>query len=364
VRVLQVITPSKIAGAERSTTSLCEHLVKAGHGVVVACKLGHPLIEVMQKVGLDVRGVPISGKGNLAAPFHLARLARKERVDLINTQLSTAALWGSVAGKLAGVPVVATVRALNTKTCYVLADRVIAIAQAVKQHLVSQGMRAGRIDVVYNGIDPERYRPTVTRVEARERLGLDEDALVFALVAHLTAKKGHALFLDAAARIATRSAGHHYLFVGDGPERVHLERQAQRLALADRVTFTGFTPDVLPFYAASDVVVLPSIAMEGLGRVLMEGGLLGLPVIGSDMGGIAEVIQHQETGLVVPPGDVRALADAMLRLGGDPDLRARMGAAGRERVRRLFTIPAMVEGTLATYRQALRDRGKALDEAA
>jgi glycosyltransferase involved in cell wall biosynthesis len=235
------------------------------------------------------------------------------------------------------------------------------VAQAVKEHLVAQGMRAERIDVVYNGIDPERYWQTMTRAEARRRMDLDEDAVVFALVAHLTAKKGHAVFLDAAARIADRAAHHVYLFVGDGPERAHLEQQAQRLALADKVLFTGFTPDVLPLYAASDVVVLPSIAMEGLGRVLMEGGLLGLPAIGSDMGGITEVIDVGVTGLVVPPGDVRALAEAMLKLADDPDLRARMGAAGRERISRLFTIPAMVEGTLATYRRVLTDRGRAVE---
>jgi hypothetical protein len=90
MRILQVITPSRIAGAERSTTSLCEHLVRAGHEVVVACKQGHPLIPVIQEVGLEVRGLPISGKANVPAAFRLARLARQERVTVINTQLSTA----------------------------------------------------------------------------------------------------------------------------------------------------------------------------------------------------------------------------------------------------------------------------------
>jgi glycosyltransferase involved in cell wall biosynthesis len=358
LRILQVITPSKVAGAERSTTSLCEHLVKAEHEVIVACKRGSLLIPVMQEVGLDVRGLAISGKVNLAAPIRLARLARKERVDLINTQLSTAALWGSVAGRLTGIPVVATVRALNTKPCYLLADRVIAIAHGVKEHLVAQGMRADKIDVVYNGIDPERYRRTMSRQAARELLDLDVEAVVFAVVAHLTAKKGHAVFLDAAARIADRASNHLYLFVGDGPERSYLEQQARRLALAEKVVFTGFTPDVLPIYAAADVVVLPSIAMEGLGRALMEGGLLGLPVIGTRLGGVTEVIEEGVTGFTVPPSDVRALAEAMLKLAEDADLRTRMGAAGMERVSRLFTIPAMVEGTLATYRRALAAREK------
>jgi glycosyltransferase involved in cell wall biosynthesis len=163
MRILQVITPSRIAGAERSTTSLCEHLVRAGHEVIIACKQGHPLIPVMQEVGLDVRGITISGKGNVPAAFRLIRLARQERIEVINTQLSTAAVWGSVAGRLAAIPTVATVRALNTRTVYTLADRVIAVSHAVKAHLVAQGMRPERIDVVYNGIDPDRYRFTFSR---------------------------------------------------------------------------------------------------------------------------------------------------------------------------------------------------------
>jgi glycosyltransferase involved in cell wall biosynthesis len=352
LRILQVITPSKIAGAERSTTSLCEHLTRAGHTVVVACKQGHALVDVMQSVGLDVRPVPISGKLNVPAAFRLASLARREQVEVINTQLSTAALWGSIAGRLAGIPTVATVRALHTKTVYTLADRVIAVSHAVKQHLVAQGMRADIIEVVYNGIDPDRYRLTLTRQQAREQLGLDEAATVFAVLAHLTGKKGHAVFLDAAARIASRAGNHLYLFAGEGPERAHLERQAERLGLAERVVFAGFHADVLPLYAAADIVVLPSIAMEGLGRVLMEAGLLGLPAIGTDLGGAPEVVASGETGLIVPPGDVAALADAMLRLGEDAALREAMGNAARDRISRLFTIPAMVEGTLATYRRA------------
>jgi glycosyltransferase involved in cell wall biosynthesis len=353
LRILQVITPSKVAGAERSTTSLCEHLVRAGHEVVVACKAGQPLIGVMREVGLDVRPLGIGGKGNLAALFRLARLARQERVQVINAQLSTAALWGSLAGRLTGIPTVATVRALNTKTVYTLADRVIAVSHAVKDHLVAQGMRGDRIDVVYNGIDPARYRLMMDREEARRQLGLGTEQVVFAIVAHLTAKKGHAIFLDAAARMANQAADHQYMFVGDGPERANLERQAARLALGDRVAFPGYTPDVLPFYAAADVVVLPSIAGEGLPRVLMEAGLLGRPVIGTRLSGAPEIIEQGVTGLIVPPGNVADLAEAMLRLGRDADLRERMGAAAAERVRRLFTIPAMLEGTLATYRKVI-----------
>jgi glycosyltransferase involved in cell wall biosynthesis len=358
LRILQVITPARIAGAERSTTSLCEHLVKAGHEVIVACKKNQPLIQVMQDVGLDVRGLDISGKGNVGAALRLARLVRQERIEVINTQLSTAALWGSVAGRLTRVPTVATVRALNTKAVYVLANRVIAVSHAVKEHLVCQGMHGDRIDVVYNGIDPERYRLRLSRPEARQQLGLDPDALIFVVIAHLSIRKGHAVYLDAAARIASGVARQLHVFAGEGPERENLERQARQLGLAERVIYAGFTSDVLPVYAAADVVVLPSITGEGLPRALLEGGLVGRPVIGTRLSGSPEIVDDGVTGLIVPSGDVAGLAEAMHRLAEDADLRERMGAAGTERISRLFSVPSMVEGTVATYRRALKEHGR------
>src|SRR5262249_51878492 len=143
-----------------------------------------------------------------------------------------------------------------------------------------------------------------------------------------------------------------------GSEEGTLRKQARELQLADRVTFTGFLPDILPVYAAADVIVSSSVSGEGLPRALLEAGLLSRPVIGTRLSGTPEIVEEGVTGLIVPPGDAPALAGAMDRLAADPELRWRMGEAGADRVRRLFTIPAMVEGTLATYRQAIEAVGK------
>jgi len=359
MKVLQVITPSKIAGAERSTTSLCEHLVRAGHEVVVACKAGHPLVEVMRGAGLEVREARIGGKLNVAAPLRLARLARATGAEVIHTQLSTAALWGSVAGRLAGVPVVAHVRALNSKTCYVLADRVIAISRAVKRHLEAQGMRGERIDVVYTGLDSERYGTPMPRAAAKARLGIAAAQPAVGVVAHLTPKKGHAPFLEAAARVAACHPEVLFLFLGEGSQREALELRARELGLKERVRFLGFHADVLPFYAAMDVVVLPSIAGEGLPRTLLEASFLGIPVVGTDLSGVPEIIADGETGFVVPPGVPEPLAERMTRLIEDPSLRERLGAAGAARIRAQFTVPAMVAGTVASDERVQRMGGRA-----
>jgi glycosyltransferase involved in cell wall biosynthesis len=352
VNICQVITPSKLAGAERSTTSLCEHLQAAGHRVLIGCKKGSPLIDVMREVGLEVRPLPISGKLNLRGPLYVAALARHARAAVIHSQLSTAAWHSSFAGRVLGVPTVAHVRALNSPFFYRWATRVIAVSQAVKQHLVDHGLDGRKIDVVYNGIDPARYFLPSTRDEARRTLGLPAKGSVVGVVAHLSAKKGHLLFLDAFARIAARHPDTTVLFVGDGDERERLCAHVRCLGLTDRVIFAGFQRDVLPYYAAMDLVVLPSVEMEGLGRALQEGGLLRRPGIGTQLGGMPEVIRDGETGFIVPVGDVQALADRMHTLLEDPALREKMGAAAHEYITATFTVQAMVSGTLAVYERA------------
>ncbi|MFN3653480.1 MAG: glycosyltransferase [Armatimonadota bacterium] len=352
MNILQIITPSRISGAERSTLSLCEHLQAAGHRVVVGCKAGSPLLAVAREAGLDARPLSISGKLNARAPFRIAKLAREVEAEVLHTQLSSAAWHAGFAGRMLRMPVVAHVRALNSAFCYRGATRVIAISEGIKEHLVAQGLPPERIDVVYNGIDPGRYYLPCTRAEARRALGFPEEGELVGVVAHLTAKKGHDMFLRAFHPLASRYPRARVVFVGEGAERGALEAQARSLGLSERVTFAGFQPDVLPYYAAMDLVVLPSTDKEGLGRALQEGGLLGLPQIGSRLGGIPECIREGETGFTFPVGDVPALTECLDRLLADPALRTRMGQAAKRWVAETFTVRAMVAGVLATYDRA------------
>jgi glycosyltransferase involved in cell wall biosynthesis len=352
MQILQLITPSKIAGAERSTASLCEHLQKAGHGVVVGVKCGSPLLELMRGMGLDARPVRMGGKLNPAAPFRVAILAKKTGAAVIHCHLSTAALHGRLAGRIAGLPSIAHVRALNRPFWYRGATRVIAVSHAVKEHLVAHGMDPGKIDVVYNGVDPARYFLPCTREEAKRRLGLPEDAPLVGVVAHLTAKKGHAVFLEAFGSIAAKHPDARALLLGDGDERPTLAAQVKRLGLSERVIFAGFHRDVLPYYAALDVVALPSIEGEGLPRALLEGGLLGRAGIGTRLSGVPEILRDGETGFIVPIGDAGAMAERLDTLLGDAALRDRMGAAARDYVAATFTVEAMVAGVLAAYARA------------
>ena len=356
LRIVQLIAPSKIAGAERSTVSLCRGLSARGHDVSLLVKYSHELLETARAEGVDALSMRFAGKLNLLAVGRLARWFRRHNVDIVATQLSTASLWGTLAARYIGVPSVATVRALNSKTCYVYADRIITVSHAVKEHLVEQGVEASKIRVVYNGVDLSKFVPPANRERAKAAVDLPRNALIVGVVAHLTAKKGHKWFLDAVAPLLQTYPDLQILFLGEGDERANLRRQVAGLALEARVIFAGFHPDVVPWMSAMDALVLPPISKEGFGRVLVEAGAMSIPVIGTGVGGIGEVIVPGETGFVVAPGDSGALQTALCALLDDAELRQTMGAKGRERALREFSQERMVEQTERVYRELLAER--------
>ncbi|RYG69444.1 glycosyltransferase family 1 protein, partial [bacterium] len=356
LRVVQIIAPSKIAGAERSTIALCRGLASRGNRLWLLVKDGQPMIGAAAKEGVDVAPMRIGGKLNPFAVGRLLRWIRRHRVDIVATQLSTASLWGSIAAKILGIPCVATVRALNTKTCYVLADRIIVVSEAVKKHLTDQGIAPEKIRVVYNGIDLQRFQPVPDLKAAKEKVGFKSDDLIVGVTAHLTRKKGHRSFLQAASLVSGQMPNVKFLLVGEGREREALEAQVKAAGLTGRVVFAGFQDDVLPWMAAMDILVLPTIEKEGFGRVLVEAGAMAKPVISTDIGGMAEVVSQGESGLVVRAGEVSELADAMLRLLSDESQRISMGNAGRARALARFSVDQMVANTEAVYREVWNER--------
>lgn len=362
LRLMQIIAPSKVSGAEYLTVDLCRRLAARGHSVELLVKANHALIEVARAAGVSTSSERFSGKLNLLAMRRLRRRMRAFRVDLVATQLSTASLWGSLAARAIGVPCVATVHALNTKTCYLFADRIIVVSHAVKAHLAAQGIAPRKMRVVYNGIDLSRFERPLSDDETRAakiELGFEADAPLIGVVAHLTRKKGHRWFLEAAAALVEVSPRAQFVFVGDGPERAALEAQVESLGLKPNVRFAGFQKEVVPWIAALDILVLPTIQKEGFGRVLVEAGAMGKPVVSTPIGGISEVVMDGETGLIVPAFDAKALLDAMSGLTKNPERRTAMGLAGRARAVNHFSIERMVSETEKVYRELLAERALA-----
>jgi glycosyltransferase involved in cell wall biosynthesis len=352
LRVLHLITPKRYSGAERVCVQLCEDLQQRGHAVEVVTK---PLPEF--EVELARRGVPcrtarIANKFDFSRILAIRGMIRRYRADLVHTHLSTATQWGMIAAHFAGVPCVAHVHAMNRAIWYIWATRVIAVAGAVRDHLVRQGLPAERIEVVHNAVEVENL-PEVDRVAVRAALGVAPDAPLIAVAAHLSRRKGLHVLLDALPRVRERAPGLRCIVMGEGSCREELASQAAALGLQEVVAFPGFREDARDVMAASDVVCLPSTAGEGLPMALLEAMARRRPVVATRLAGVPEVVLDGETGLLAEPGDVGELAERLAALLEDAALRRRMGDAGRDFVARSFTRAHRCTRIEAVYRSAL-----------
>ncbi len=357
LNILKVICPHRFSGAERMAVYLAEGLRQRGHRVAFAIKEQDVFLQELAERDLECLSTRVRGKVNLSSVWRVAAAARRIKADVIHTHLSTGGWWGSFAGRLLGIPVLAHVHALNTKTCFVYANMIAACSEGVKDHLVRQGVPADRVRVIYNGIDPNALSNLRPLPQVREELGLTDGQPVIGVAAHLTPKKGQRHVIEATALLRDRRPDLLCYLIGEGGQRAELEQLAADLGVADRVRFLGYRHDAFDLMQALDVVILPSVAKEGLGVCLIEAGALGKPVIGSDAPGINEVIEGQRTGLLVAPGDTQALAGAIEALVSDPDLRRRMGRAGQARVGQQFTLDRMVETTEQLYYELLDRKG-------
>lgn len=230
------------------------------------------------------------------------------------------------------------------------ADRLIAVSHAAARALRDLCAAAQPIEVIYHVV------PEVT-IEAGPRA--PGGPLVFGCAAMLRAPKGHRYWLDSMPAVLAQYPNSRFVLAGDGSERAALEQQAAALGIAPRVTLAGQVPNPQLRAMLSQewgVFVLPSLE-EPLGVVVVEAMAAGLPIIATRAGGVLDLVQDGETALLVPPGDSAALAEAQMRLAGDPALRQRLGAAARRAYTQGAFSPAAVgQATLAVYRAAARAR--------
>ncbi|MGD8239943.1 MAG: glycosyltransferase family 4 protein [Armatimonadota bacterium] len=352
LRILHIITPAKLAGAELYMITLAEHLDARGHYNRVLCKRKtQAVVDECRRRGLDAHPVRLYGKLDVSAPLRLAAAIRMARADIVHTHLSTASLWGALGARIAGAPSVATVQGRNTAACYRFVDRLIANSRAVKQHMVEQGVPAERIDVVYNAIDVRSFSRTLSTEEAKRRLDLNPGHFVVGTTAHLSPKKGHTDLLAAARHVIERVPDAHFVFLGDGPLRSQLTACAEEWGIASRVSFLGFRRDVAEVMSAYDVFVLASW-WEPFGLVFVEAMALGVPVITTRAGGAPEVVLEGQTGMLVPPRDAEALTEAIVHLAESPDVCRSMGLAGPARAAD-FDIAPKSRDVLAVYKASI-----------
>ena len=226
----------------------------------------------------------------------------------------------------------------------------LAASAAIRDVLVADGIAPRQIVVVHDGIDVGK----IGRLPAEDihaQFWLPRGAPVLANVGALVPHKGHKFLIDAMPHVLREVPDAHLVIFGEGELRPMLSRQIKELRLEKHVLLAGFRDDVLQLLKSADLFVMSSVT-EGLGSTVLDAMAMKLPVVGTHAGGIPEAVVHEKTGLLVPPGHPRELAEAIVRLLNDPALRTRLGAAGLARVTEQFGVARMLHGTLDAYRRA------------
>lgn len=364
-RILHVSSDVAIGGAGRYLeTLLGVQSVWRDYEVAVACPAG-PLQTLLAGHGIETLTY---GPGNQSFSVPLVRtlrtIMRGWRPDLVHTHGSMA---GRIAGRLAGARVVYTKhgmahqaersvqirrsgRLLNGLVDRLFADAVIAVSAGVGADLVSKGTPSGRVHVIDNAVPLPPPAPNGVH-PARVELGL-ADRPVALVTGRLAREKGHTYLLNAWVTVRQSLPDAVLLIAGEGPDKAALVAEAERLGLGDSVRFLGFRADATTLPQAVDLFVIPSLS-EGLSLALLEAMACACPVVGSDIPGIAAAATHGEHALLVPPGDVPALAEACVAVLRDRELARRLGAAGRRHVEAEFGPEKQARAVAEVYRRVL-----------
>lgn len=291
----------------------------------------------------------------------LVRLIRDREIQIVHGSSYHPSLYGRVAGLLAKAPILISHEHVvfihrRSKRCLYshllgrVTDAHIAVSRAVRDQVVSwYWLHPERVRVIHNGVDVERFRPGISREEAKRRLGLSPDAVTVMTTCRLDPEKGHR-YLFEALRPLLPERKLQLIVVGTGRGEAAVRTAAEGERVAAATTFTGLRRDIPEVLAAADVFVSPTL-QEGFSNALLEAMAMARPVIVTDVAGSTEAVTPERDGLVVPPADAGALRGALVRLLDDAALRQRIGAEARDTVLTKFATAHFAAGVQALYEE-------------
>ena len=380
IKVMHLIARLNVGGAALYVIELIDHLNQSGCQGQLLCGVvgkaeGDMQYESDQR-GLSVTIIPSLGReislmSDLKTVYTLWRLMRRERPDIVHTHTAKAGFVGRLAARLAGIPVVihffnghifsgyfgpakTRVFILLEQLCARLSNKIITVSEGQKHELsaVYHITNPEHIEVIETGFElgqlakVERHRGNF-----RKQYDIPENAPLVGIIGRLVLIKNHELFLQAAKRVHECLPDAYFALVGDGERRAELEALAHLLGLTDRFRITGWITDMLPVYSGLDALVLSS-RNEGLPVCLIESMAAGVPVISTAVGGIPDLLENGQMGMLVPPSDAPAMAEAIIAALTDPAIREKTVVI-RKRALDHYSIDRSLEQTLLLYRQLL-----------
>jgi glycosyltransferase involved in cell wall biosynthesis len=365
--VCQVLHGLRVGGAEVLAARLARRLQQSYRFSFVCLDELGSLGEELRGEGFTVEVLDRRPGIDIRFALRLARFLRRQRIELLHAHQYTPFFYSLMARAIGRrVPVLFTEhgrhfpdyrrrkRVIANRLFLRRRDRVVGVGKAVREAVIrNEGIPAERVEFVYNGIDLQPYaNGSDARGQTRREIGVGSHDLVLIQVARLDYLKDHATAIRTLERVAAVRPEARLVLIGEGPERAKIEQEVRMRGQSDRVRFLGLRTDIPRLLRAADVFLLTSIS-EGIPLTLIEAGAAGLPVVSTQVGGVAEVIESGVAGLLAPSGDDASLARHILRLAEDPGLQRRMGEAGRQRAQETFSEEQMHAGYLRLYREMI-----------
>ncbi|HEX8253890.1 MAG TPA: glycosyltransferase family 4 protein [Thermoanaerobaculia bacterium] len=377
-RLLWLLDSLGVGGAEALVVPFARHLDRHKYTLFVGClwKIeGEMVVSGLRELGVPAIEFAARSLRDRTTYRVVRKFIEDEQIDLVHAHLTFSATWSALLSRQTGIPSVATLHVApsatrqfrNTLRHRLVTDardwvmrqtmnrwssRVITVSEALRQtYLAKRDLDPGKVTVVHNGIELERFRRdrAATRARLEREFDIPPGKPILVTVSVLRPAKGIEFLLDAAKRVNDAV----FLILGDGNKREEWQALAAQQGIGDRVRWAGYRTDVDTILAGCDALVHPSLD-DAFPTVLLEAMAAGLPVVATRVGGIPEIVNDGATGILVPPGDAEALASGIEELLADRERMRRMGALATDSAMTRFSTAAWVSRLTAVYDEVLR----------
>ena len=354
-----------VDGPGRTILEVAEGLNRAGFRYVIGALVRqgerNDYVEEARRRGLEVVTIVERGRFDGAVVRQVMDALERYGVRVLHTHEVRSDAIGLICARRKRIRLVTTTHGwiandwkghlytMLDKIILRLFDRVVVVSQRMKRQLRRWGVPARKIEVVPNALMIDEYKPDRNDDSVRRELGVQADEILIAYIGRLSPEKGPDVFLKTAARVIPQCARARFVLIGVGPEEAMLRELTADLGIAPRVIFAGYRKDMKRIYNSTDLVVQSSHT-EGMPNVVLEALLMRVPVIATNVGGTAEVVEHGRHGVLVPPGSCEALADQILEFIKDRGRFDSMARAGRERIVGEFDSRKRIERMMQMYR--------------
>lgn len=361
--IVHTETSKEWGGQEIRIFTEMQAMKDRGYRMFLAAPSYSEIYKRCEQAGFDV--FPLSDN-RLLMPLGILKLKRlfeKENVKIVNTHSSRDSWMGGIAARMAKVPLILRTRHIDvsypnkffSRIAYSeLPHHVLTTSEKIVSSLKEElKLDPERVSCIPTGIDFKRFNPDITST-LREELNIDVNEKIVGMISVIRSWKGHEYFLEAAQKILKKHNDIRFIIVGDGPRRDYINQEIQRLNLGSAVMMLGYREDVVDVMAGLDVLVLPSYAHEGIPQIILQGLAMNKPIVATRVGGIPEIINHGESGLLAEPQNSDSLAEKILQFTDDLQWARRLAHKGRSRIQQNHTIEMMCQSLEKLYAKYLR----------